>query len=217
MGTKRSLAVSVCIASMFCSMAAGQGNTKKLLETSNLTLMIEPKSETGTNFTIWRWPVDESDIENLVPPDERNRWTGFDWKGPWSLDLDAYCVVGRDGTQVAIAEFDGVRGTPVAAFAVASRGYKTGWSDCRPSPSVSAGVTTAAGLKMGLTEDEVIKLFGKPTSKSGSTLVWHWPWPYTELDYNGETYHVKTGRLSVGLEGGRVVFFEVSGADDVSP
>lgn len=206
-----------CIASLFCSLAAGQGNRRNRLETSNLTLKIQPEKEDSTNFTIWRWPVAGSDVESLVPPDERKRWFGFEWKGPWSMVLDGFCVVGRDGTQVTIGEFDEVRGVPVAVFAVAAKGYKTNWSDCRPSPVVSAGVSTAAGLKMGLTEDEVIELFGKPMSKSGSTLVWRWPWPCTELDYNGEIYHVETGRLSVGLEGGKVAFFEVSGTDDGSP
>jgi hypothetical protein len=217
MRTKRSLAVSVCIASMVCSLAAGQGNRRKRLETSNLTLKIQPEREDSTNFTLWRWPYPGSDVDSLVPRENRKRWFGFEWKGAWSMVVAGSCLVGRDGTRVAIGQFDEVRGIPVAVFAVAAKRYRTNWSDCQPSPVVSAGVATAAGLKLGLTEDEVIKRFGKPTSKSGSTLVWRWPWPYMELDYNGETYHVKTGRLSVGLEGGRVVFFEVSGADDVSP
>jgi hypothetical protein len=217
MRTKWSLAVLVCITTMFCGLAAGQSNWRKSLETSNLTLMMQPESEDSTNFTIWRWPYPGSDVDSLVPRENRKRWFGFEWKGAWSMAVEGSCLVGRDGTRVAIGQFDEVRGIPVAVFAVAAKGYKTNWSDCRPSPVVSAGVSTAAGLKMGLTEEEVIKLFGKPMSKSGSTLVWRWPWPCTELDYNGDTYQVKTGRLSVGIEGGRVVFFEVSGTDDGSP
>jgi hypothetical protein len=217
MRTKRSLAVSVCIASMVCGLAAGQGNRREHLDTSNLTLMMQPKKEDSTNFTIWRWPVGDGDVESLVPPDQRNRWFGFEWKGPWSSVLDGFCVVGQDGTQVTIGEFDEVRGVPVGVFAVAARGYKTNWPDCRPSPVVTAGVSTTAGLKLGITEDEVIKLFGNPTSKSGSTLVWRWPWRCAyELDYEGEEYRVKSGRLSVHLDRDKkVVYFEVSGADEV--
>jgi hypothetical protein len=219
MRTKRSLAVPVCIASMVCSVAAGQGNRRERLETSNLTLKIQPEKEDSTNFTIWRWPVAGSDIESLVPPDARNRWFGFEWKGPWSMVLDGFCVVGQDGTQVTIGVFDEVRGVPVGASAVASKGYKTNWSDCRPSPSVSAAVSTTASLKLGTTDGKLVRLFGEPESRSGDSLVWRWPWRCGhELDYEGEEYRVKSGRLSVHLDRDKkVVYFEVSGADEVQP
>jgi hypothetical protein len=219
MREKSLLAVVVCIASVVCSLAAGQGNRKKWLETSNLTLMIQPESEDSTNFTIWRWPIGGSDVESLVPPDERTHWSGFEWKGPWSMVLDGFCVVRRDGTQVTIGEFDEVRGVPVGVFAVAAKGYKTNWSDCRPSPVVSAGVSTTASLKLGMTDGKLVKLFGEPKSRSGDSLVWRWPWRCGhELDYEGEEYRVKSGRLSVHLDRDKkVVYFEVSGADEVEP
>jgi hypothetical protein len=147
----------------------------------------------------------------------------FVWLGPWGAtpdksEMSGECFVGADGTKVALGFFDDIRGTPLGVFAVAATGHKTTWSaSCAPSKMVNAIVQTAAGLKLGLTELQLISLFGEPTSRSAGQLAWRWPWPNLERDYSGDAFRVKEGRLTVHLEQGKVVYFEVSGADGVEP
>jgi hypothetical protein len=211
--------IAVLAAALPCVAQPRRASGRRVLETTNLTLQFEPSRDSGLSFSIWRWPYPGADVDRLGSESRAL----FVWLGPWGTtpdksEMSGECFVGADGTKAALGFFDDIRGTPLGVFAVAARGYKTAWStSCAPSKRVSAIVQTAAGLKLGLTEPQLISLFGEATSRSAEQLVWRWPWPNMERDYNGDAFRVKEGRLTVGLEQGKVVYFEVSGADDVEP
>lgn len=211
--------IAVFAAVLPCIAQPGRGSGRRALETTNLTLQFQPRRDSGLSYNVWRWPFPGDDTDRLGSLSK----SIFTWLGPWGRTEDTSQMsgqryIGTDGTQVALGFFDDIRGTPLGVFAAATRDHRTPWSGwCAPSKMVSAAIQTAAGLKLGLPEQELISLFGDPTSRSGGSLVWRWPWPCVERDYNGAPYRVKQGRMTVVLAKGKVVYFEVSGADDVQP
>lgn len=215
--SSRTWLIAVLATALPCIAQPGRSGVRRVLRTTNLTLQFQPRRNSGLSFSVWRWPYPGLDVDRLGSQNQAL----FVWLGPWGRtpdksEMSGFCFVGTDGTKVALGFFDDIRGTPLGIFAVAAEGYKASWSaSCAPSKLVSAIVQTAAGLKLGLTERALTSLFGEPTTRSGNSLVWRWPWGCAERDYNGEPYRVRQGRMTVVLAEGKVVYFEVSGADEV--
>lgn len=212
--------IAVLAAALPCVAQPTRAGFRRVLETTNLTLQFQPNRGSGLSFSVWRWPFPGMGIGRLGS----YRKSIFTWVGPWgktpeTSEMSGDCYAGADGVRVALGFFDDIRGTPLGVFAVAGKGYEPAWGagGCAPSRMVGAFIQTAAGLKLGLAQRKLVALFGEPTSRSGDRLTWRWPWPCVERDYNGEPFRVKGGRMTVVLAEGRVVYFEVSGADNVGP
>jgi hypothetical protein len=92
---------------------------------------------------------------------------------------------------------------------------------CEPIAALSENVQTSGGLKLGLTQKELIALLGPPSKSKGNRLTFEWsskrPMTKTEIDQETQTFKAPVtspywdveDTIEVVLSESRVVEFEI--------
>jgi len=102
------------------------------------------------------------DVDDKLGPAVETRPPGSDFPER------CYASAGKDGTLLVLENWVGT----LVGFRI-YHGSQADNEKCTRTPAVSAQIATVGGLRLGLTETDVLKLLGTPTKTTSDSFTYH--------------------------------------------